>query len=310
MNLTCPSCGVTFFVESGLLGPAGRRVRCGDCRHTWHQEPVAEEPAPAPAPEPAPEDAPEDAPEPAPESAPEPAAEAAAEQAAAKAAAEPFAPSEADTAADGTPESPEPAETPAPAEPKPPAEAAPPDAPRGAPAGAPAGAPGVGEAGERVSRRAFAKPARPQRKKAGVSLATGWAIYAVVAIGLASGFYYGRAPLVAAVPEMTRLYELLGLEEEVIELGLELRDLKSVRRLVEGERVVVIEGQVVNLSNREHRLPLLYASVTDADGAELDRWTFSAASASLPPGGTTRFETVAKNTPRGGNVFIDFVVEK
>ena len=108
---------------------------------------------------------------------------------------------------------------------------------------------------------------------------------------------------------MTRLYDLLGLEEETFELGLELRDLKSVRRLVDGKRVVVVEGLVVNLSKENRQVPSLRASVTDADGVELDSWTFQAASASLPPGGTTRFETVAKNPPREGNLGIDFVIE-
>ncbi len=160
-----------------------------------------------------------------------------------------------------------------------------------------------------MSRRAFSKPTRPRREQPRVSLAAGWALYAVVVIGLASGFYYGRAPLVAMVPEITRLYDLVGLNDEVFELGLELRDVKSVRRLINDERVVVIEGLVVNLSNQNRRVPPLSASVTDADGVELDRWTFQAASASLPPGGTTRFETVAKNPPREGNLAIDFVIE-
>jgi predicted Zn finger-like uncharacterized protein len=272
MNLTCPSCGATFRVESAQLGPAGRRVRCGECRHTWRQEAVAEGQAPAPAPK------------------PKPATVGAAEQAAAKVVAEPFAPS-----------------APEPTKPEPPAATA----PGGAPGAVPGAVRGAGDAGsgERVSRRAFSKPARPQPKQPKVSLVVGWAIYAVVVIGLASGFFYGRAPLVAMVPELSRLYDLVGMKDEVIELGLELRDLKTVTRQIDGGRVVVVEGLVVNLSDQNRQVPRLYASVTDAEGFELDRWTFQAASTSLPPGGTTHFETVAKNTPRGGNVFIDFVVE-
>ncbi len=100
MNLTCPSCGATFFIEAAHLGPAGRRVRAGDSRHTWRQKPVPEDQAPAPA------------------SASEPAADPGAEQAAAKAAAKPFAPSEATTAS----AAPEPAEA---STPEPPAKAAP-----------------------------------------------------------------------------------------------------------------------------------------------------------------------------------------
>ena len=293
MNLTCPSCGATFLVEPAQLGPAGRRVRCGACRHTWRQEAVAEDPAPAPA------SAPPLAPE------PEPAVDPAAEQAAAKAAAQPFAPSETDA---GASQPPEPAES---TQPEPQAEAAPATTRATAPGAAPGAAPEAEEAGlgERVSRRAFSKPARPQPKQPQVSLAAGWALYAVVVIGLASGFYYGRAPLVAMVPEITRLYDLVGLKYEVLELGLELRDVKSVRRLIEGARVVVIEGLVVNLSNQDRQVPLLRLSVIDAEGVELDRWTFRADSASLAPGGSTRFETVAKNPPREGNLAIDFVIE-
>jgi hypothetical protein len=268
-------------VGPAQLGPAGRRVRCGDCRHVWRQEAPGAESAPPAAPEPA-------AP-----ATPEPAADSAAEQAAAKAAAEPFAPSAAEGAAS---QAPEPAEAGAPEEPAP----APPTAAPEAEAA---------RSGERVSRRAFAKPTRPQRAPRRASLALGWAIYAVVVVGLASGFYYGRAPLVAMVPQMTRLYDLVGLKDEAFELGLELRDVKSVRRLVEGERVVVIEGLVVNLSNQDRQVPPLGASVTDAQGTEVDRWTFMAERAQLAPGASTRFETVAKNPPREGNLSIDFVVE-
>ena len=221
---------------------------------------------------------------------PEPPVDPAAEQAAAKAAAEPFAPSEADAGAGEAPEA---------AEPEPPLEPSPKPAPRVEEAAA----------GERLSRRTISKPSRPQPKQSSMSLAVGWAIYGVVVIGLASGFYYGRAPLVAVVPEMTRLYDLVGLKDKVIELGLELRDLKTVTRQIDGGRVVVVEGLVINLSDQDRQVPQLYASVTDAEGVELDRWTFRAASDSLPPGGSTHFETIAKNTPRGGNVFIDFVIE-
>jgi hypothetical protein len=231
--------------------------------------------------------------------APEPAADSAAEQAAAKAAAEPFAPSAADVAAS---QAPEPAEAGAP-------EAPAPDLPAATPAAEAAGS------GERVSRRAFAKPTRPQREPRRASLAAGWALYAVVVIGLASGFYYGRAPLVAMVPQMTRLYDLVGLKDEAfekseaLEFGLDLRDQKWVTRLIDGERVLVAEGLVVNLSNQDRQVPPLRASLINAEEVVLDSWTFKAESASLAPGATTRFETVAKNPPREGKLWIDFVIE-
>ena len=101
-----------------------------------------------------------------------------------------------------------------------------------------------------------------------------------------------------------------GLAAGPDELGLELRDVKSVRRLIDGEQVVAIEGRVVNVSDEERQVPSLRASVTNAEGKELDRWTFQAAEKSLPPGGTTGFETIARNPPREGNLSIDFVSEE
>jgi hypothetical protein len=102
-----------------------------------------------------------------------------------------------------------------------------------------------------VSRRVFSKPAQSQPKQPPVSLAAGLAISAVVVIGMASGFYYGRAPLVTLVPELTPLYNLVGLKDEAFELGMELRYIESVRHLVDGERVMVAEGSGANPLNQE-----------------------------------------------------------
>jgi len=203
-----------FLVEPEQLGPAGRRVRCSECRHLWRQVAVGEDPTPTATAESAPE--------------PEPAVNPAAVQTVAKSAAEPFAPSKADASVGEAPE---------PANPEPQAEAA------------PAAAPWAELRNRRnpflraVSRRGFSNSARPQPKQPQVSLAAGLAIsVVVVVIGMASGFYYGRAPLVAMVPELTHLYDLVGLKDEAFELGMELRYIKSVRHLANGERVMIAEG--------------------------------------------------------------------
>lgn len=37
MLLTCPHCTTRYQVEEANFPPAGRTVRCGKCRHSWHQ---------------------------------------------------------------------------------------------------------------------------------------------------------------------------------------------------------------------------------------------------------------------------------
>jgi predicted Zn finger-like uncharacterized protein len=43
MILTCPSCGTQYVVKDGAIPPGGRQVRCASCKHSWHQDPEAQE---------------------------------------------------------------------------------------------------------------------------------------------------------------------------------------------------------------------------------------------------------------------------
>ncbi len=45
MILTCPACNTKYVVKDGAIPPAGRQVRCASCKHSWHQQPEALDPA-------------------------------------------------------------------------------------------------------------------------------------------------------------------------------------------------------------------------------------------------------------------------
>lgn len=43
MYAVCEKCETKFLIEDELLGENGRKVRCGNCSHTWHQYPPSQE---------------------------------------------------------------------------------------------------------------------------------------------------------------------------------------------------------------------------------------------------------------------------
>ncbi len=162
---------------------------------------------------------------------------------------------------------------------------------------------------EKRVRRGGPKPRSHKKAQGGsASLLMGWILFVAVIGGLAAGLYFGRVQVLALVPAVAPLYQMAGLMPPPAGMPLELRDVKTARRLVAGEQVVVVEGLVSNGSSEPQLIPLLRASLIDAKGDEIESWTFAASVATLPPGGSTGFETIAKNPPSEGRILIDFVV--
>ncbi len=158
-----------------------------------------------------------------------------------------------------------------------------------------------------VSAQAGQRPLSQPPKRARSSLAVGWMSLALFVVGLGAGLYFGKDRIISALPSAARLYQLAGLAPEQIGVGFELRQVTTVRRPVNGERMVVIQGLVANVANYPQAVPRLRAVVTDSDGVQVDQWTFSAADERLPPGGTSKFETSTTNSPREGNFSIYFI---
>jgi predicted Zn finger-like uncharacterized protein len=138
----------------------------------------------------------------------------------------------------------------------------------------------------------------------------GWSLFVLVLLLLLVGLYVGRQHLVALLPEAAPLYQALGLDVARPGEGLDLRDVTQVRRVVNGEQMLLVEGRIVNTSERSRSLPLIRASIIDANGGVVNDWTFEAEAASLPPGGATTFRTSAKDPPRDGHLSLDFVARK
>jgi hypothetical protein len=101
-----------------------------------------------------------------------------------------------------------------------------------------------------------------------------------------------RDAIVTAWPPAARLYSSVGLIAEAPGAGLEFRNVTTARRLESDREVVVIEGEVVNVSNRDRQVPPLRAALT-SDSREIAHWTFEATQSRLLPGEAARFVTRA-----------------
>jgi predicted Zn finger-like uncharacterized protein len=134
-------------------------------------------------------------------------------------------------------------------------------------------------------------PRRERRSGAGVA----WSALALAVVLLAGAGVAARDAIVSAWPPASKLYSTVGLMAEMPGAGLEIH--ASTERRIENDReVVVIEGEVVNVSNRDRVVPPLRAALT-SDDHEISHWTFEATQSRLLPGESARFVTRADQPP-------------
>ena len=159
-------------------------------------------------------------------------------------------------------------------------------------------------------RSAAASRSRTRRGAGGKGRLIAWGAFAAVVVLLAGSLWLGRDAIVVAMPEAARFYELFGVGGEPPGEGLALQDVTSVRRTFDGQRRLIIEGVVANVSESDRPVPTLRASLKDSAGKELAAWFFSTDVKKLSPGERTTFSTLAQSPPDGATeLTINFVAE-
>ncbi|MGD9507208.1 MAG: DUF3426 domain-containing protein [Geminicoccaceae bacterium] len=109
-----------------------------------------------------------------------------------------------------------------------------------------------------------------------------------------------RDQIASRVPAMISFYQSLGLSLEV-PLGIEFRSLASERRDAEGRPVLVVTGEITNISAQPRSVPPIRVAVLDAQRRELKHGLFDPPEAALAPGGVARFEVAMAAPPEGGS---------
>jgi hypothetical protein len=111
------------------------------------------------------------------------------------------------------------------------------------------------------------------------------------------------------LPGAAAVYQRLGLSLE-LPLGMEFRDLVTERRLAAGRPVLVVTGEISNVSAQRRELPPIRVAVLDAARRELGRGRFDPPQHSLAPGGVARFEVELGGPPEdASDVAVSFELE-
>lgn len=151
----------------------------------------------------------------------------------------------------------------------------------------------------RISRRP-AKPKRPRDRLFALSAATG-----VLALVVFCGFV-ARTTLVRAVPDLAGFYAAVGLGVNL--RGLEFRSVRTAQANQDGIPVLVVEGEIANVTSQTMEIPKLRLAVLGKEGREIYAWTSQLPRASLAEGEQIPFKSrLAAPPPEAQQVFVRFL---
>ncbi len=143
----------------------------------------------------------------------------------------------------------------------------------------------------RVSRLAFAEKQKNRWKKT-----AGWLPFATVAVLPFIFALLAPETLVLAAPIANTVYERLGWPVNIY--GVEIRQTEQLNRLIDGEHVLMVKGEISNVTNDIHRIPWLRFALMDQHGKELYTWTLDTGARPLRAGETTSFTTRVAAPPK------------
>jgi hypothetical protein len=91
------------------------------------------------------------------------------------------------------------------------------------------------------------------------------AVILVFLIGMAGAIVFLRDVITDIVPAAEGIYSVIGLEDDSLGAGLSIKNVKSARESIGGKDVLVVRGEIANVSDRERSIPLLELRLLDLE---------------------------------------------
>jgi len=130
-------------------------------------------------------------------------------------------------------------------------------------------------------------PGAEHARATGSASLVGWLIGVLMVLIVASAII-GRNEIVAALPASASIYQKLGLPVTK-NLGLQFENVTSQRLAERGVAILVIEGQIVNVSEHRQAVPPVKVTLLDDNGRQLEDELFEAKAEALGAGEKTTF---------------------
>lgn len=108
---------------------------------------------------------------------------------------------------------------------------------------------------------------------------------------------YLRTDIVRRVPDLAGVYAAIGLPVNVV--GLEFRNVETLRTIQNGADVMIISGHIRNITSRQAKVPPIVVSILDGSGTSLYSWSVTPAFSLIGSGEILDFETQLNASPEG-----------
>jgi predicted Zn finger-like uncharacterized protein len=137
----------------------------------------------------------------------------------------------------------------------------------------------------------------PARRLEWVGLVAGWAGLAAILIMIGWSAVRFRQDIASLWPQSSSLYAAFGLP--VNARGIAFTDVTYRRESDDGQAVLAVSGNLVNISTHELSVPAVRVALIDGDRRELYHWNFTPNVATLRPGQVAPFLTRMSSPPAG-----------
>jgi len=112
---------------------------------------------------------------------------------------------------------------------------------------------------------------------------------AVLVIALGAGAYFAKGMIIEMWPGAKDLYALVSFGGEDLGEGLDIRDVKSLREVESGVDILIVRGNISNVSDKERAVPMIRVVLFDSNGEEVQSAVASPLKNRLQPGTATGF---------------------